>query len=92
MRPEFVDLSEPAQLSIEEGRHPVLDAALDTPYVTNDTTLSNADGQYGTQIITGPNMGGKSSYIRQVALIVILAQVLFSVIPICIFQKVQPSL
>ena len=59
MRPEFVDLSEPAQLSIEEGRHPVLDAALDTPYVTNDTTLSNADGQYGTQIITGPNMGGQ---------------------------------
>ena len=69
-----MEQSEAAQLHITGGRHPVLDAVLDTPYVTNDTTLSNADGCYGTQIITGPNMGGKSSYTRMIALITILAQ------------------
>lgn len=67
---------EPPQICIEAGRHPVLDAIMDTPYVPNDTSLGNdKQGCHGTQIITGPNMGGKSSYIRQVALIAILAQV-----------------
>ena len=64
---------EPAQLHIAQGRHPVLDTALDTPVVPNDTHLAAA-GPCGL-VITGPNMGGKSCYIRQAALIAIMAQV-----------------
>ena len=60
-------------LEIEEGRHPVLEA-IESPgsFVPNDT---RAGGEEGTLLlITGPNMAGKSTYIRQVALITILAQ------------------
>lgn len=53
----------------------VLDSILQSNFVPNDTTL-HADREY-CQIITGPNMGGKSCYIRQVALIAIMAQVFF---------------
>jgi len=67
-------VEESRALSIRAGRHPVvesLDAA--DPFVPNDTDL---DAAGGTQIalITGPNMAGKSTYIRQVALIVLMAQ------------------
>ncbi|MBI4294699.1 MAG: DNA mismatch repair protein MutS [Chloroflexi bacterium] len=56
------------------GRHPVVEQALaDGSFVSNDTYLSNHDAQ--VLIITGPNMSGKSTYLRQVALIVLLAQV-----------------
>lgn len=51
----------------------VLETMLQDNFVPNDTNL-NADGEY-CQIVTGPNMGGKSCYIRQVALIAIMAQV-----------------
>eukprot|EP00268_Persea_americana_P050080 TRINITY_DN5420_c0_g1_i5.p1 TRINITY_DN5420_c0_g1~~TRINITY_DN5420_c0_g1_i5.p1 ORF type:complete len:629 (+),score=145.72 TRINITY_DN5420_c0_g1_i5:657-2543(+) len=73
VRPVFVDDVEPAQIHICSGRHPVLDSILQNNFVPNDTKL-HADGEY-CQIITGPNMGGKSCYIRQVALIAIMAQV-----------------
>ncbi|RWR91908.1 DNA mismatch repair protein MSH3 [Cinnamomum micranthum f. kanehirae] len=73
VRPVFVDDVEPAQIHICSGRHPVLDSILQNNFVPNDTNL-HADGEY-CQIITGPNMGGKSCYIRQVALIAIMAQV-----------------
>lgn len=73
MRPRFVDESAAAQLNIVQGRHPVLDVALDTPVVPNDTRL--AAGGPRALVITGPNMGGKSCYIRQAALIAIMAQV-----------------
>ncbi|CAI0546902.1 unnamed protein product [Linum tenue] len=73
VRPTFVDDSEPAQIDICSGRHPVLEIILHDTFVPNDTKL-NADGEY-CQIVTGPNMGGKSCYIRQVALISIMAQV-----------------
>lgn len=53
--------------------HQVLETILQDNFVPNDTDLE-ADGEY-CQIITGPNMGGKSCYIRQVALIAIMAQV-----------------
>lgn len=53
--------------------HQVLETILQDNFVPNDTDLE-ADGGY-CQIITGPNMGGKSCYIRQVALIAIMAQV-----------------
>ena len=74
VRPEFVGSDEEPQLHISAGRHPVLDALLDEPVVPNDTHLA---GQAGPRaiIITGPNMGGKSCYIRQAALIALMAQV-----------------
>lgn len=69
VRPE---LSDDLTLEIEDGRHPVLDDRADVPFVPNDTRL---DGQASRMmILTGPNMGGKSTYLRQVALIVIMAQ------------------
>ncbi|KAK9724590.1 hypothetical protein RND81_05G085100 [Saponaria officinalis] len=72
-RPVFVDDKEPAQIQIISGRHPVLETILEDDFVPNDTHL-HGDKQY-CQIVTGPNMGGKSCYIRQVALIAIMAQV-----------------
>lgn len=61
-------------LDIQDGRHPVVDALLeDEPFVPNDTLLDCDDNQMA--IITGPNMAGKSTYIRQVALITIMAQI-----------------
>ncbi len=65
-------LQEDADLTIVEGRHPVLDAALGNQFVPNDTLLDKAVGHIA--IITGPNMSGKSTYIRQTALLVLLAQ------------------
>ncbi|XP_074557453.1 DNA mismatch repair protein MSH3 [Curcuma longa] len=73
VRPVFVGDDEPNQIHISLGRHPVLGSTLGDNYVPNDTKL-HAEREY-CQIITGPNMGGKSSYIRQVALIAIMAQV-----------------
>ena len=61
-------------IEIIGGRHPVVEQALmDESFVPNDTYLSNRDCQL--IILTGPNMSGKSTYLRQVALIVLLAQV-----------------
>ncbi|WP_198962741.1 DNA mismatch repair protein MutS [Mangrovitalea sediminis] len=57
-------------LEIEEGRHPVIEQLLDAPFVPNDLLL---DDRRRMLIITGPNMGGKSTYMRQVALITLLA-------------------
>ncbi|KAJ6876274.1 DNA mismatch repair protein MSH3 [Populus alba x Populus x berolinensis] len=73
VRPMFVDDSEPLQINICSGRHPVLETILQDNFVPNDTNLC-ADKEY-CQIVTGPNMGGKSCYIRQVALIALMAQV-----------------
>ena len=70
-RPELCD--EPV-LEIREGRHPVLDKLQPSGrFVPNDTLLGDDHGV--VQIITGPNMAGKSTYIRQTALITILAQI-----------------
>ena len=61
------------EISITDGRHPVVEAVLkDTLFVPNDTSLGSEDNQVA--IITGPNMAGKSTYMRQVALIVLMAQ------------------
>src|SRR6266853_991325 len=70
-RPE---LNESLRLVIKDGRHPVLDQSLvEEKFVPNDTEL---DGEtIRMAIITGPNMAGKSTYIRQVALIVLMAQI-----------------
>ncbi|HEY9120385.1 MAG TPA: DNA mismatch repair protein MutS, partial [Marinobacter sp.] len=55
---------------IEEGRHPVVEQLLSDPYVPNDLLM---DQQRRMLVITGPNMGGKSTYMRQAALIALLA-------------------
>ncbi len=61
------------EISIENGRHPVVEVMLkDSLFVPNDTRIGAADDQ--VSIITGPNMAGKSTYMRQVALIVLMAQ------------------
>ncbi len=61
------------EISITDGRHPVVEAVLkDTLFVPNDTELGADHNQVA--IITGPNMAGKSTYMRQVALIVLMAQ------------------
>lgn len=59
-------------IHIVEGRHPVVEQVLETPFVPNNLGL---DDDTRMLIITGPNMGGKSTYMRQTALIVLLAQV-----------------
>ena len=61
------------EISITDGRHPVVEVMLkDSLFVPNDTQLGAKDNQ--VSIITGPNMAGKSTYMRQVALIVLMAQ------------------
>ncbi|NQT47832.1 MAG: DNA mismatch repair protein MutS, partial [Chloroflexi bacterium] len=61
-------------IDIRAGRHPVVEQSLkDESFIPNDTYLSNKDTQL--IILTGPNMAGKSTYLRQVALIVLLAQI-----------------
>ena len=71
VRPE---LTADNKISINRGRHPVVERGLvGTGFVSNDTCLSNDDAQL--IVLTGPNMSGKSTYLRQVALIVLLAQI-----------------
>jgi DNA mismatch repair protein MutS len=69
-------LTDDGQLQIQAGRHPVVELTMrQEPFVPNDVQLSGADGDERLLIITGPNMSGKSTYIRQVALLVLLAQI-----------------
>ncbi len=60
-------------LVIKNGRHPVVETLLDGPFIANDTVLD--DKENNMMIITGPNMAGKSTYMRQVAVIVLMAQI-----------------
>lgn len=64
-------LAEP-EINITAGRHPVVESVLEQPFVPNDVQL---DAQQQMLMITGPNMGGKSTYMRQIALIVLLAHI-----------------
>ncbi len=59
-------------IKIKSGRHPVVEQVSKTPFVANDTFLNMQENR--TAIITGPNMAGKSTYMRQVAIITLLAQ------------------
>jgi len=67
VRPQLAD--EPT-LRIEAGRHPVVERMLDSPFVPNDLLLDESTRML---VVTGPNMGGKSTYMRQAALIVVMA-------------------
>ncbi len=66
------ELSDEPGIEIEGGRHPVVEQLLDDPFVANDLRLNDDRHML---IITGPNMGGKSTYMRQTALIVLLAHI-----------------
>ena len=69
-RPEIADRG--GQLCITEGRHHVVEALSKERFVPNDTRL---DDETHTMVITGPNMAGKSTYMRQTALIVLMAHI-----------------
>ena len=69
VRPELAN--EPC-IEIEGGRHLVVEQVIETPFVANDTNLND---EQRLLVITGPNMGGKSTYMRQTALIAILAHI-----------------
>ena len=69
VRPVLTDASE---ITIEEGRHPVVEQTLAAPFIANDL---NFDVESRLLIITGPNMGGKSTYMRQCAIITLLAHI-----------------
>ena len=69
VRPTF---REESGLLVSEGRHLVVEQVLEDPFIPNDTLLHDARRML---VVTGPNMGGKSTYMRQTALIVILAQI-----------------
>ncbi len=67
-------ISENGMIDIKNGRHPVVEKMIDNEmFITNDTYLDNKSKRIS--IITGPNMAGKSTYMRQAALIVLLAQI-----------------
>ena len=93
-RPEIL---KDGTLEITDGRHPVVEAISRERFVPNDCVLDG--GQRRTMIITGPNMAGKSTYLRQVALIVLMAHVGCFVpakqakIPLCdrIFTRIGAS-
>jgi DNA mismatch repair protein MutS len=61
------------KIILKEGRHPVVEAISEEPFVPNDVELDQNENRVA--IITGPNMAGKSTYMRQIALIVIMAQI-----------------
>ena len=68
-RPE---VHEGDELVVTEGRHPVVERRVPDGFVPNDVTLNGTDHQ--VVMLTGPNMGGKSTYLRQTALVVLMAQ------------------
>ncbi len=66
-------LNEKGSIKIRDGRHPVVEQMLSGDFIANDTTLDNKKNCIA--VITGPNMAGKSTYMRQVALISLMAQI-----------------
>ena len=70
VRPNFVDSS---VVAIEDGRHPVMEAVLHAHFVPNDLSMRVSDQRF--ILLTGPNMGGKSTYLRQAGLLTIMAQI-----------------
>ena len=73
-KPVIYDMGEKEGLiKIEAGRHPIVERINEEQFISNDTHLDFKD--YSMSILTGPNMSGKSTYIRQVATLVLLAQI-----------------
>ncbi|KAI0540012.1 muts domain V-domain-containing protein [Xylaria digitata] len=72
-KPEFLPPDTPPTISVTAGRHPIAEQTLATSYIPFSTTLASPAPL--AHLITGPNMGGKSSFVRAVALLVLLAQI-----------------
>ncbi|KAL8979309.1 MAG: hypothetical protein Q9205_005326 [Flavoplaca limonia] len=72
VKPEFTD---DTCVVVDQGRHPMVEQLLLDGYVPNQTDLGAGEDQTRALLITGPNMGGKSSYVRQIALIAIMGQI-----------------
>jgi DNA mismatch repair protein MSH3 len=72
-RPTFLPPSSEPTIAITQGRHPIAEHTIETGYIPFSTTLAHPSPL--AHLITGPNMGGKSSYVRALALIVLLAQI-----------------
>ncbi|KAI0183090.1 muts domain V-domain-containing protein [Xylaria flabelliformis] len=72
-KPQFLPADTPPTISITSGRHPIAEQTLATSYIPFSTTLTSPSPL--AHLITGPNMGGKSSFVRAVALLVLLAQI-----------------
>ncbi|KAI0404827.1 muts domain V-domain-containing protein [Xylaria palmicola] len=72
-KPEFLPSDTPPTISVTAGRHPIAEQTLATSYIPFSTTLASPAPL--AHLITGPNMGGKSSFVRAVALLVLLAQI-----------------
>ncbi|KAI5294816.1 Mismatch repair protein msh3 [Ascosphaera acerosa] len=70
VKPSYAD---DARIVVKQGRHPMVEQLLLDSYVPNDTNLSHDETR--ALLVTGPNMGGKSSYVRQIALIAIMGQI-----------------
>ncbi len=64
------ELTEEPAITIRDGRHPVVEGVIDAPFVPNDVRF---DQERRMLVVTGPNMGGKSTYMRQTALIILMA-------------------
>lgn len=74
VKPEIYEIGEKdGIINIEKGRHPIVEAISEEEFISNDTFLSQKESNMA--ILTGPNMSGKSTYIRQVATIVLMAQI-----------------
>ncbi|CAJ2501242.1 Uu.00g040950.m01.CDS01 [Anthostomella pinea] len=71
-KPTFLPSDSPPTIAVEGGRHPIAEQTLTTSYIPFTTTLASPAPL--AHLITGPNMGGKSSFVRAVALLVLLAQ------------------
>lgn len=72
-KPTFLPSTSAPTISISQGRHPIAEQILDGAYIPFSTTLTHPSPM--ANLITGPNMGGKSSFVRALALIVLLAQI-----------------
>ncbi len=73
-KPKIYEIGEHEGLiDIEKGRHPIIELITEEDFISNDTKMSSKEG--AMSILTGPNMAGKSTYIRQVATIVLMAQI-----------------
>ena len=73
-KPDIFEIGEnDGLIEIEKGRHPIIESIADEEFISNDTKMSFKEGCMS--ILTGPNMAGKSTYIRQVATIVLMAQI-----------------
>jgi len=65
-------LNKSGGICIQKGRHPIVESVIDTPFIANDIELNS---ERKMLIITGPNMGGKSTYMRQIALLTLMAHI-----------------